>query len=611
MEIIPNDQGNRITPSYVAFSFHDDNSNDGAYTRLVGDPAKNQATLNPTNTIFDIKRFIGRRYNDPSVQNDRKYLPFEIINVDDRPYVSLSNGSQFTPEELSAMVLTKLKSDSEKYLGHSISKAVITVPAYFNDAQRHATRDAGRIAGLEVVRIINEPTAAAIAYGVPQIEKGEENILVFDLGGGTFDVTLLAMDGGIFEVLATNGDTHLGGSDVDQIVMDYFMEKMAKMDNGKHEGKRIQENKRAVQKLRKEVERVKRALSSQLSARLEIEELLPGFDFSDTLTRAKFEELNEALFRKTLVPVKRVLEDADLEIKEVNEIILVGGSTRIPRVQALVKEFFKGKEPNKGINPDESVAVGAAIQGSILSGEGADAHKDVMLLDVTPLSLGTSADGGLMSVLIKRGTTIPTESSHDYHTVEDNQKSMTIDVYEGERSQVKHNHLLGLFEMTDLPPAPRGGVDVRITFKVDANGILEVTARNLNTKSEKSITITAEDGRLSEDEMKAMVEEAEKFAEQDKKETQRIEARNKLESHLYTLGSSLNENEEEIEDKDDLKILLDSLDESIEWLDFNQDASEDEFRRRYSDIDALSRPVLQQLYENANWNDDIGFDDEL
>ena len=608
VEIIPNDQGNRITPSYVAFSFKDGEEQD--LQRLVGDPAKNQATLHPSNTIFDVKRFIGRRYTDASVQQDIKYLPFDVANVDGRPYVSISReGSsnptmQFAPEEISAMVLAKLKIDAERYLGHVIEKAVITVPAYFNDAQRHATRDAGRIAGLEVARIINEPTAAAISYGVHR--KGEENILVFDFGGGTFDVTLLTIDNGIFEVLATNGDTHLGGSDVDQIVMDYYMKKI---ENTSGIGG-IGGNRRAVQKLRKEVERVKRALSSQLSARLEIEELLPGYDLSDTVTRAKFEELNEALFQKTLQPVKRVLEDADLTIDEVDEIILVGGSTRIPRVQALVQEFFDGKEPNKGINPDESVAMGAAIQGSILSGQGGEAHKDVMLLDVTPLSLGTSADGGLMSVLIKRGSTIPTESSHDYHTVEDNQRTMTIDVFEGERSQVKHNHLLGLFEMTDLPPAPRGGVEVRITFKVDANGILEVTAQNLSTKSEKSITITAEDGRLSEEEMQAMVEEAEKFAEQDKKEAERIEARNQLESHLYRVQSSLSENGDRIESKEDLKTLMDSLDESMEWLESHQDANEEEYRQKYSEIEALSRPVLQSLYANRG-EDDVGFDDEL
>ncbi|KAL3786873.1 hypothetical protein HJC23_013794 [Cyclotella cryptica] len=628
VEIIPNDQGNRITPSYVAFSFAegrvDDASEPPRYTRLVGDPAKNQATLNPQNTVFDVKRFIGRRYHDDSVQADVKYLPYEIANVDDRPFISIQPPSSssstnhafndpllFAPEEISAMILSKLKSDSERYLGHPLHRAVITVPAYFNDAQRHSTRDAGRIAGLEVVRIINEPTAAAIAYGLHR--EGEENVLVFDLGGGTFDVTALTIDGGIFEVLATNGDTHLGGSDFDQTVMDYFIDKIERSFKGnKSVGaavNNIRGNKRALQKLRREAERVKRALSTQLSARVEIEELLPGYDFSETLTRAKFEELNEPLFQKTLMPVKRVLEDADLNIDEVHQIILVGGSTRIPRVQSLVKDFFNGKEPNRGINPDESVAVGAAIQGSILSGEGGETVKDVMLLDVTPLSLGTESDGGLMTVLIKRGTTIPTESSHDFHTVEDNQQRMTIDVYEGERSQVKNNHLLGLFDMTDLPPAPRGGVKVRITFKVDANGILEVTAQNLSTQSKKSITITAEDGRLSEEEMRAMVEEAEKFAEQDRKEAGRIEARNTLESYLYRVGSTLNENEDRIENKNDLKTLMDSVDEMKEWLDLHQDESEEEFHKKYSEIEALSKPMLHSMYSNANTYD--GFDDEL
>ena len=598
VEIVTNDQGNRITPSYVAFT-----SEGGTNNRLVGDSAKNQATLNPENTIFDVKRLIGRKYSDASVQDDKKLMPYQIINKDDRPYVSV-NGNAYAPEEISGMLLSKLKADAERYLGKEINRAVVTVPAYFNDAQRHSTRDAGVIAGLHIERIINEPTAAAIAYGIKESNTEEHNVLVFDLGGGTFDVTLLTIDNGIFEVLATNGDTHLGGSDFDQKVMTYFMKIIKKKD-----GKDISGNKRALQKLRKEVERVKRALSSQVTARLDIEDLVPGYDFTDTLTRAKFEELNDDLFKKTLKPVQMVMEDADLEIDEVDQIILVCGSTRIPKVQTLIKDYFK-KEPNKGVNPDESVAVGAAIQGSILSGEGGDAVKDIMLLDVTPLSLGTSADGGLMSVLIKRGTTIPTESSSTYHTVEDNQRKMTIDVFEGERSLVKDNHLLGLFDMVDLPPAPRGQIEVQIAFKVDANGLLEVTAQNLATKTKKSITITAEDGRLSGEEMEAMVKDAEKFADEDKKEAARIEARNRLESHLYRVSSSVNENQEKIDNKEDLKTLLDSLDETMEWLEGNQDASESEYKEKYSEIDSLSRPVLQSLYESGE-GDDVGFDDEL
>jgi len=605
VEIIANDQGNRITPSYVAFT-------DGG-GRLVGDAAKNQATINPTNTVFDVKRLIGRKYTDTSVQVDKKLMPYEITNVDDRPYVAIKpqdggKEMKFAPEEISAMVLSKLKTDAERYLGKDIDRAVVTVPAYFNDAQRHATRDAGVIAGLHVERIINEPTAAAIAYGMDEAiaTGGEQHILVFDLGGGTFDVTLLTIDQGVFEVLATNGDTHLGGSDFDQSVMNFFLGQIKSKSK-----KDISNDKRALQKLRKEVERVKRALSSQLSARLDIEDLVPGYDFSETLTRAKFEELNADLFRKTLKPVQRVLEDADFELDEVHEIILVGGSTRIPKVQELIGEFFNGKEPSKDVNPDEAVAYGAAIQGSILSGEGGDHVKDVMLLDVTPLSLGTETTGGVMTVLIRRGSTIPTESSMEFHTMEDNQTKMTIDVYEGERSLTKDNHLLGLFDMTDLPPAPRGQINVRVTFKVDANGMLEVTAVNLATKSTKKITITPEDGRLSEKDIDDMVKEAERFAEADKREADRIEARNNLESHLYRISSTLNDNEARIENKDDLKTLMDSLDETLEWLDRSQDAEKSEYDEKYADIDSLSKPVLQSLYADRGAEDDVGFDDEL
>jgi len=404
VEIIANDQGNRITPSYVAFLENGE--------RVVGDGAKNQATINPENTVFDVKRLIGRKYSDPSVQADKKLVPYEIVSQQDKPMVQITIGgkkSNYAPEEISAMILAKMKSTAETFLGKEINHAVVTVPAYFNDAQRQATKDAGTIAGLKVERIINEPTAAAIAYGMDKT-GGEANILVFDLGGGTFDVTLLTIDSGVFEVLATNGDTHLGGEDFDQRVMQYFIKMMKKKSNVDISG-----DKRALQKLRKEVERVKRALSSQQQARLEIENLVEGYDLSETLTRARFEELNNDLFKKTLGPVGKVLEDADVSKSEIDEIVLVGGSTRIPRVQQLISEYFGGKEPSKGINPDEAVAYGAAVQGGILSGEGGEATSGILLLDVTPLSQGIETVGGVMTKLINRNTAIPTKKSREYH----------------------------------------------------------------------------------------------------------------------------------------------------------------------------------------------------
>jgi heat shock protein 5 len=597
VEIIANDQGNRITPSYVAFMENG--------VRLVGDAAKNQATINPENTVFDVKRLIGRQYSDKSVQADKKLVPYHIISQDNKPMVQVQvNGKtlKFAPEEISAMVLQKMKTTAETFLGKDIQNAVITVPAYFNDAQRQATKDAGTIAGLQVRRIINEPTAAAIAYGMDKT-GGEANVLVFDLGGGTFDVTLLVIDNGVFEVLATNGDTHLGGEDFDQRVMKYFIDQMKKKNNVD-----ISKDKRALQKLRKEVERCKRALSSQQQARLEVEELAEGFDLSETLTRAKFEELNSDLFKKTLGPVGRVLEDAGLDKEDIDEIVLVGGSTRIPKVQSLLTEYFGGKEPNKGINPDEAVAYGAAVQGGILSGEGGEATSDLLLLDVTPLSLGIELEGGVMDVIIRRGTTIPTEKTNTITTSKDNQRVINIPVYEGERSMVEHNHYLGEFDLEGIPPAPRGAASVIVKFEIDANGILKVSAEDKGSGNKGGVTITAEKGRLSEDDINRMVKEAEQFAEEDRKVREKVEARNQLETYLYNLRNTLEDYESSLS-PEDKKELQDIVDENIEWMDENLGADTKDYNEKRHEVERIANPIVTKMYAAGGDKDDI--EDEL